>query len=162
MERTRPAVLAMLFSGLAAGFALCINVVHYRTWPFVPPSAFQRFQDASGAHTVPAAALLGLASLVLAVVVARRGLPGVSRGLLWAAAALALVPWVATPVLFLPLQGQLAATGPSAALVSRLASADLLLRAIPPVAQALIHWWALSRAVGAGGRAGAGRVALAA
>src|SRR5215207_5330708 len=101
MRQLRLALLALLFSALAAGFALCMNVVHYRTWPLVPPAAFPRFQDASALHTVPTAALLGLPSLVLAILVARKGLPGVAGALLWVAAGLAALPWIATPLLFI-------------------------------------------------------------
>lgn len=132
---------ALLFSGLAAGFGLCMNVVHYRTWALVPAAAFPAFQNASAWHTVPLAALIGLPSLALAVAVARGGAP---RAALWAAAALAAVPWVATPIWLVPLQGQLAASGPTAALVGRLVTSDLLLRVLPPLLQAGLQWWALT------------------
>jgi hypothetical protein len=140
-------VLAMLLSCLAAGFALCMNIVHYRTWYFVPPAAFPRFQDASAIHTVPAAAILGLTSLILATLVARKGLPGVSRVPLWVAVALAMLPWVVTPLLFIPLQGRLSAAGPVEGLVWELVWNDLLLRAAPPLMQAMIHYWAVQRSL---------------
>ena len=146
-KQLRLALLALLFAALAAGFALCMNVVHYRTWPFVPPAAFPRFQDASALHTVPAAALLGLPSLVLAILVAREGLPGVAGALLWVAVGLAAVPWIATLLLFVPLQGKLSAAGPEAGTVRELVWGDLLLRAAPPLLQALIQGWAVLRAL---------------
>ena len=39
MSKITIAVLALLFAGLSAGFALCMSVVHYATWEFVPPDA---------------------------------------------------------------------------------------------------------------------------
>jgi len=143
----RLAVAALLVAGLAAGFALCMNVVHYRTWGAVPAAGFAAFQRVSAAQTVPAAAALGLPSLVLAVLLARRGLPGVARGWLWAAAALAALPWVATPAVLLPLQARLGAAGPAPDLVTRLGWADLLLRTVPPLALAVLHARALAVAL---------------
>lgn len=98
-------------------------------------------------HTVPMAVLLGLPSLVLSILVARVGLPGVARALLWVAAGLAALPWIATPLFFVSLQGKLSAAGPEVGLVSELLWSDLLLRVAPPVLQALIQGWAVLRAL---------------
>jgi hypothetical protein len=144
------AVAALLFAGLSAGFSLCRNVVHYRTWDFVPPEGFQDFEAASDARTVPLAMLLGLPSLAFAVLAARGGLPGVSRAPLWAAAGLAALPWVAAPTARLPIQTRLTNRGLTPVLVSNLALADLLLRTLPPVAQAGIQFWALASALSGG------------
>jgi hypothetical protein len=46
----------------------------------------------------------------------------------------------------LALQASLASTGPTSELVARLVWDDLLLRAIPPTAQAGIQCWVLMRA----------------
>jgi hypothetical protein len=151
MKNLRPAILALLFSALAAGFALCMNVVHYRTWSLVPPDAFARFQDSSAIHTVPAAVVLGLPSLFFALIVARRGLPGVSSAWFRMAVGLAALPWVATPLWFVGLQGRLSAAGPTQELVAKLVWGDLLLRAAPPLIQALIQWRALQRSLGGDG-----------
>src|SRR6185503_10671418 len=104
MSRTTTAILALLVAALSAGFALCMSVVHYQTWAFVPTSAFREFQHASATRTVPAAIALGITSLLLAAITAYRGLPGVTRPLLWFAVALAATPWVATPTVMIPLQ----------------------------------------------------------
>lgn len=153
-KNLKSAILALLFSGLAAGFALCMNVVHYRTWSLVPADAFARFQDSSAIHTVPAALLLGLPSLAFALVVARRGMPGVAGAWLWVAVVMAALPWVATPLWFVGLQGRLSAAGPTEGLMAQLAWGDLLLRTAPPLIQASIHWRALRRSLDYGGVAG--------
>ena len=147
MKQFRLVLFALLFAALAAGFALSMNVVHYRTWGFVPPAAFTRFQDASARHTVPMAVLIGLPNLVLAILVARKGLPGVAGAILWVAVGLAALPWIATPLLFVPLQGKLSAAGPEAGLVRELLWSDLLLRVAPPLLQSLIQAWAVLRAL---------------
>ena len=155
--RSRLAITAVAAAGLAAGFAICMNVVHYRTWALVPSVAFQPFQNASALHTIPAAALIGGGSLACTVIVARRGLPGTSQALLWAAAALAAMPLLVTPAVFVSLQGALAQAGPTPELVERLVGADLALRAIPPVLQLLILCLALLRVTSAPAGDGTGR-----
>ena len=79
MSKTSIAILALLLAGVSAGFALCMSLVHYATWEFVPPDAFREFQDASAIRTVPIAIVLGISSLVLTLITAIRGLPGVPR-----------------------------------------------------------------------------------
>ena len=65
MSKTNTAILALLLAGVSAGFALCMSLVHYVTWGFVPPNAFREFQEASGVRTVPIPIALGISSLVL-------------------------------------------------------------------------------------------------
>jgi hypothetical protein len=145
VSRTTTAILALLVAALSAGFALCMSIVHYKTWAFVPPLAFQKFQNASATQTVPLAIALGIPSLLLAAITAYRGLPGVARSLLWLAAVLAAVPWVATPTVLIPLQERLAAAGPVAGLVAELFWKDLTLRSLPPTLQSAILCGAVLR-----------------
>ena len=139
MSRTTTAILALLVAALSTGFALCMSIVHYKTWAFVPPLAFQKFQNASATQTVRLAIALGIPSLLLAAITAYRGLPGVARSPLWLAAVLAAVPWVATPTVLIPLQERLAAAGPVAGLVAELFWKDLTLRSLPPTLQSAIR-----------------------
>ena len=115
-----------------------MSIVHYKSWAFVPTSAFHEFQNASATRTVPVAIALGIPSLLLAALTAYRGLPAVARPLLWLAAVLAAIPWVATPTVMIPLQERLAAEGPVAGLVGELFWKDLVLRSVPPTLQSVI------------------------
>jgi asparagine N-glycosylation enzyme membrane subunit Stt3 len=145
MSRITTAILALLFAGLSAGFGLCMSIVHYHTWSFVPQSAFREFQNASAIRTIPLAIALGISSLLLSAITAYRGLPGVARPLLWLAVALAAMPWVATPTVMTPLQARLAAEGPVAGLVAELVWKDLVLRSLPPTIQSIILLLAVVR-----------------
>ena len=145
MSRTSIAILALLFAGLSAGFALCMSLVHYATWGFVPPDAFRELQQASAVRTVPVALALGIPSLVLTLITAIRGLTNVPRFVLWTAVILAAIPWVATPTIMIPLQERLATAGPLNELVQQLLWRDILLRSLPPVIQSVLLLWAVSR-----------------
>lgn len=145
MARTTLALLALVAAALSAGFALCMSIVHYSTWAFVPSSAFREFQDASAMRTVPTALALGIPSMALATVAAYRGVPGVTRWLLCAAAVLAVIPWVATPTVMIPLQFQLTAEGPAVGLVRELVRKDLVLRTLPPILQTGLLFVAVAR-----------------
>jgi hypothetical protein len=137
---------SLALGAMSAGFAFCMNVVHYRTWSNVGASDFAAYQDASALATVPAALAIGLPSVVWALRLARRGLPGVRRRGLAAAALLAVTPWIATPVYFVPLQRQLHDEGPASRLLTELSWADLVLRALPPLLQTVLVALALRRA----------------
>lgn len=139
------AMTALALGALSAGFAAAINVVHYRSWPNVGQVDFAAFQHSSARHTVPAALAIGLPSMVWAIRLARRGLHGVDRRQLLAAAALSALPWLATPIYFVPLQQRLRDAGPTSGLVSELVWTDLGLRVVPPVIQTLLLAMALRR-----------------
>ena len=147
MSKTKTAILALLCAGVSAGFALCISFVHYATWAFVPEVAFPAFQDASAVLTVPLAVLLGISSVVLTLITAIRGLPNVPRVVLWVALILAVIPWVATPTIMIPLQERLAAEGPLPELLKQLVWRDVLLRSLPPVIQSMILLGAVLRSM---------------
>ena len=147
MLKTKIAILALLFAGLSAGFALCMSFVHYATWEFIPPDAFREFQQASATRTVPLAIALGISSLVLTLITAIRGLPNVPRFVIWIAVILAAIPWVATPTIMIPIQERLAAAGPSSEMVNQLVWRDILLRSLPPVIQSIILLGAVLRSV---------------
>lgn len=147
MSKTNIAILALLFAGASAGFALCMSFVHYATWGYVPPEAFQAFQHASGVRTVPLAVALGISGLVLTLITAIRGLPNVPRSVIWIAVILAAIPWLATPTIMIPLQGRLAAAGPTSGLIEQLLWNDILLRSGPPVIQTALLLWAVLRSV---------------
>ena len=138
MSKTNTAILALLFAAVSSGFALCMSLVHYATWSFIPPDAFRAFQDASAARTVPIAITLGICSFALTLITAIRGLPGVSRSVIWVAVVLAAIPWVATPIVMIPIQERLAADGPTSALIEQLLWSDILLRSLPPAIQSTI------------------------
>ena len=146
MSKTNIAILALLFAGVSAGFALCMSFVHYATWGFIPADAFREFQQASAIRTVPVAIALGVSSLVLTLITAIRGLPNVPRSIIWIAAILAAIPWVATPTIMLPIQERLAA-GPTSELIEQLLWRDILLRSLPPVVQSMILLVAVLRSV---------------
>ncbi len=112
MSKIKLAILALLFAGVSSGFALCMSFVHYATWEFVPPDAFQKFQQASAIRTVPVAIALGISSLVLTLITAIRGLPNVPRSVIWIAVILAAIPWIATPTLNTPDSGEPRHRGP--------------------------------------------------
>lgn len=139
------AMTALVLAALSAGFAAAINVVHYRSWPNVGQVDFAAFQSSSARHTVPAAVAVGLPSMVWAIRLARRGLRGVDRRQLLAAAALSVLPWLATPIYFVPLQQRLHDAGPTSGLVRELVWADLVLRVVPPMIQTLLLAMALRR-----------------
>lgn len=145
---TNFAILALLLAGVSAGFALCMSVVHYSTWGFIPPEAFREFQEASAMRTVPVAVVLGISSLVLSLITAIRGLPNVPRSILWITVILAAIPWLATPTIMIPLQERLATAGPTTELVKELLWKDVLLRSLPPVFQSIILLVAVLRSGG--------------
>jgi len=147
MSKTNIAILALLFAGLSAGFALCMSFVHYATWEFIPPDAFRDFQQASAIRTVPVAIALGISSLVLTLITAIRGLANVPRSVIWIAVILAAIPWVATPMIMIPIQGRLAAEGPTSGLIKQLLWSDILLRSLPPVIQSTILLGAVLRSI---------------
>jgi hypothetical protein len=147
MSKTNIAILALLFAGLSAGFALCMSFVHYATWGFIPPEAFREFQQASAIRTVPVAIALGISSFVVTLITAIRGLPKVPRSVIWIAVILAAIPWVATPTIMIPIQERLAATGPASGLIKQLLWRDILLRSVPPVMQSIILLVAVIRSV---------------
>ena len=138
MSKINLAVLALIFAGASTGFAICMSVVHYSTWQFIPSSAFAQFQHASAMRTVPLAIAVGIPGLVLAGITALRRLPGVSTWLLWIAVALAALPWIATPTVMIPIQVRLAANGPVPTLVQELVWNDVLSRSLPPFIQSII------------------------
>lgn len=135
--------VALALSASSVGCAWTVNVALYRLWTLVPADAFPAYQAAHEVHFVPLATLLGIPNLIVAVLLARRGLPAISRWPLWAGALLALVPWVVTPAYFVPLQSQLRLAGPTPELVAQLVTADLALRAMPVTLQLGIVIWAL-------------------
>ena len=145
-KATLPA-FALVFAGLAVGCSWTCHIAIYRIWTLIPAASFAAYQDAHALHFVPVALLFGAPSLVLALLLARRGLANVPRSALWAAVALAAAPWVATPVYFLPLQAQLHAAGPTPELVGQLVNADLVLRTLPPTIQLAILGGALLRSL---------------
>lgn len=147
MSKTNIAILALLFAGVSAGFALCMSFVHYATWEFIPPDAFREFQQASAIRTVPVAIALGISSLVLTLITAIRGLPNVRRSVIWIAVILAAIPWVATPTIMIPIQERLAATGAASELIQQLLWRDIFLRSLPPVIQSIILLGAVLRSV---------------
>ena len=147
MSKINIAILALLFAGVSAGFALCMSFVHYATWEFIPPDAFREFQQASAVRTVPVAIALGISSLVLTLITAIRGLPNVPRSVIWIALILAAIPWVATPTIMIPVQERLAASGPASELINELVWKDFLLRTLPPVVQSMVLLWAVVRSV---------------
>lgn len=147
MSKTRIAILALLFAGVSAGFALCMSFVHYATWSFVPADAFRAYHEASAIRTVPLALLLGMSSVVLTIITAIRGLPNVPRVVVCIAVILALIPWIATPTIMIPLQERLAAEGPIPELLKQLVGRDVLLRSLPPVIQSMILLGAVLRSI---------------
>lgn len=144
-DATALAVTTLALSGLAAGFALCMNVVHYRTWPEISTADFAAYQEASALHTVPAALAIGLPGLVWAVRLALRGLPGTRRRWLTLVAGMAAVPWIATPAYFVAMQQTLHDAGPDPSLVAELVWVDLALRVAPPILQTAVLAQALRR-----------------
>ncbi len=136
-------LMALVLSAASAGSAWTVNIALYRLWSLVPSDAFSAYQTAHEGYFVPLAALLGIPNLIVAVLLARRGLPAMPRWPLWVGALLVLVPWVVTPAYFLPLQGRLALVGPTPELVAQLVTADMALRAMPVTLQLGIVLWAL-------------------
>jgi hypothetical protein len=106
-------LVALTLSAASVGCAWTVNIALYRLWSLVPADVFLAYQAAHEIHFVPLAASLGIPNLVVATLLARRGLPATPRWPLWASALLALVPWVATPAYFVPLQSQLRLAGPT-------------------------------------------------
>jgi hypothetical protein len=143
MKRATLPVMALTLSAASVGCAWTVNIALYRLWSLVPVDAFPAYQAAHERHFVPLAALLGIPNLIVAILLARRGLPATPRWPLWAGALLALIPWVATPVYFIPLQSQLALAGPTPELVAQLVAADMALRAMPVTLQLGMVLWAL-------------------
>jgi hypothetical protein len=137
------AFLALALSAASAACAWTVNIALYRLWTLVPTDVFPGYQAAHEVRFVPLAALFGIPNLMVAVLVARRGLPGLRRWPLWAGAVLALLPWVVTPAYFIPLQGRLRLAGPTPELVSQLVTTDAVLRAVPVTLQHGIVLWAL-------------------
>jgi hypothetical protein len=135
--------VSLALSAASAGCAWTVNLALYRLWSLIPPETFALYQAAHEVAFVPLAALLGIPNLIVAVLLARRGLPAMPRWPLWAGALLALVPWVVTPTYFIPLQGQLSLAGPTPQLVAQLVTADMALRAMPVTLQLAIVLWAL-------------------
>jgi glucan phosphoethanolaminetransferase (alkaline phosphatase superfamily) len=143
MKQTTLLIVALTLSAASVGCAWTVNIALYRLWSLVPIGAFPAYQAAHEIHFVPLAALLGIPNLIVAILLARQGLPTVPRWLLWVGASLALVPWVATPAYFIPLQSQLALAGPTPELVAQLVTADMALRALPVTLQLGTVLWAL-------------------
>lgn len=143
MKLSTLAIVALALSAASAGCAWTVNIALYRLWSLVPADVFLAYQAAHEIHFVPLAALLGIPNLFVAILLARRGLPATPRWPLWAGALLALVPWVATPAYFIPLQSQLALAGPTPGLVAQLVAADMALRAMPVTLQLGMVLWAL-------------------
>ena len=142
MNRSPLALLALSFAGASVGCAWTSNIALYRLWTLIPPTVFPEYQTTHALHFVPVAAIIGIPNALLALLVARRSSSTTGRWLLWVGALLALVPWIATPLYFVPLQDQLRVSGPTTALVSQLVRADLVLRTVPPTIQLSIVLWA--------------------
>ncbi len=83
MHKTLILVLACTSAAMSVGCAWTVNVANYRNWVVIPAVAFPQYQQAHERHIVPLAALFGLSSVVLALVVAWQGLPHVPRTHLW-------------------------------------------------------------------------------
>jgi hypothetical protein len=138
MWKITVAIIALLLAGVSAGFALCMSFVHYPTWEFISPEPFREFHEASARRTVPSALVLGISSLALTLATAIRGLPNVRRSVIWIAVILAVIPWIATPTIMIPIQERLAAAGPTNELVKELFWKDVLFRSLPPVIQSVV------------------------
>jgi hypothetical protein len=136
-------LVALGFAAASVGCAWTGNVATYRLWTLIPPELFPQYQQAHAWHFVPVALLCGFPNAIFALLLALQGGAPMARGLLWACALLALMPWVVTPLYFLPLQEQLSLAGPTPALVAQLVNADVALRAAPATLQLGMLLWAL-------------------
>jgi hypothetical protein len=137
------AAVTLAFVAASVGCTWTVDVALYPLWPLIPPASFGAYQAEHARLFVPLAALLGLPSVALALLMAWRGVPALPRWVLWAGAVLALLPWIATPVYFLPLQHQLSVAGPTPALVEQLVRSSLALRTVPPTLHLGIVLWAV-------------------
>jgi hypothetical protein len=136
-------LLSVVFAAASVGVAYTCNLALYGVWSLIPAEAFAAYQNAHALRFVPIALACGIPNLILAVWLAWRAAPPTPRWALWLGALLALLPWVVTPLYFIPLQGRLAAAGPTPELVGELVSSDLLLRTLPPTLQLALLLWAL-------------------
>lgn len=68
-------VVALMLAAAPPGCAWTFNIALYRLWSLVPADVFPAYQAAHEVHFVPMAAVLGIPNLIVAILLARRGLP---------------------------------------------------------------------------------------
>lgn len=122
MKQFNLSLAALTLAAASVGCAWTGNVALYRIWTLVPPEVFPIYQAEHARLFVPLAVLFGLPNIILTLLVAWRGLPGMPR-------------W--------PLQEQLRIAGPTPALVGHLVNSDVALRAVPPTLQVGVLLWAI-------------------
>lgn len=150
MERTdrlTQPILAVFFllTFFSAGGATVEGFVNYPTWLLIDKSDFKAYHNALGPRIVWAMVIPFALSTVVNVLLFWFRPLSVPRWSVWATLGLALIGWVATATVQIPIQIQLGENGYSKEAIERLIRTDLPMRTFPGYARLGIAFWMMLR-----------------
>lgn len=132
--------LLTFFSG---GGATVESFVNYPTWLLIGETNFKAYHNALGPRIVLTMVLPYLASTVFNVLLFWHRPASVPRWAVWVTLGFAVLGWVSTAAIQIPIQAQLSETGFSREAIERLIATDLPLRVIPGFLRLGVAFWML-------------------
>ena len=150
MKRTYHWVTALFFmlSFFGAGGGTVESFVNYPTWLLIGENEFQAFHQALGQRIIITMVIPMALSTVFNVLLFWYRPSVIPRWTVWVTLALALISWISSALIQIPIQIQLSETGYSREAIERLIATDLPLRAIPNFSRLGIAFWMLVLAMG--------------
>ncbi|AQG80479.1 hypothetical protein [Spirosoma montaniterrae] len=147
IDRLTQPILAVFFllTFFSAGGAAVEGFVNYPTWLLIDKSDFKAYHNALGPRIVVTMVIPFALSTVFNVLLFWFRPPSVPRWSVWATVVLALIGWVATATVQIPIQIQLGETGYSKEAIEQLIRTDLLMRSVPGYSRLSIAFWMLLR-----------------
>lgn len=140
--------LFFLFCFFGAGGGTVESFVNYPTWLLIGENEFQAFHQALGSRIIVTMVIPMLLSTVFNILLFWYRPPVIPRWTIWATLVLALISWISSALIQIPIQIQLSETGYSREAIERLIATDIPLRAIPNFIRLGIAFRMLVLAVG--------------
>jgi amino acid transporter len=130
-----------LLTFFSAGGATVESFVNYPTWLLIGPDEFQAYHQALGPKIVFTMVVPFLLSTLFNIVLFWHRPQRITRWTVWATLLLAIMGWISTAAIQIPIQIQLSTTGFSEEAIERLITSDLWLRSIPGYVRLGIVIW---------------------
>lgn len=147
-QKTPPRWITAVFFLLtffSAGGGIVESLVNYPTWLLLGDADFKAFHNALGPRIVLTMVLPYLASTVFNVLLFWHRPAQVPRWSVWVTLGLAVLSWISTAVIQIPIQAQLGESGFSREAIERLIATDLPLRTLPGLLRLGVTFWMLLR-----------------
>ena len=139
-----------LLTFFSAGGAAVESFVNYPTWLLLDKSDFKAYHNALGPRIVWSMVVPFILSTIVNGLLFWFRPPAVPRWAVWAMLVLALIGWVATVTVQIPIQTQLGETGYSREAIERLIRTDFPMRGVPGYLRLGIAFWMLLRVLSVG------------